>query len=86
MAVKKSRAQIGTLVGDVEALAKRLRVAIRTQAAAVPKELKILATRMRKQAALAAAQVEKYAHEIRMELEAGAPKRRSAKSSRAKRR
>lgn len=80
MATKKRREEIGSLVADVEAVAKHLRAGIRTRAAALPKELKALAARLRKQAAHAAAQVEKYAHEIRLELEGGAPKtKRSAK-------
>lgn len=80
MATKKRRDQLGTLVADVEALAKRLRTGIRTQAAALPKDLKTLAARLRKQAIHAAAQVEKYAHEIRMELEGMARKAMPAKA------
>ena len=75
MATKKHPAQIGALIAEVEALAKRIRTDLRKQAAALPKDMKAMAARLRKQAAQAAAQVEKYVHELRMELERGAPKK-----------
>ena len=82
MAGKKRSDEVGTLIAEVEALAKRLRAGIRKRTAALPKDLKIMATRLRKQAAHAAAQVEKYAHAIRIELEAAPPKGVRAKRTR----
>jgi hypothetical protein len=73
-AKKRGEDRIGALVREVEALAKRLRADIgkRARAAGVEKRLRTTADRMRKLAASVAAQVEKYAHEIRKELEGGA--------------
>jgi hypothetical protein len=70
MAARKRGAQIGALIAEVEALARRLRKTIRAQAAAMPKDIRQLAAQLRKQAAKGAAQVEKYVHELRKELEA----------------
>ena len=86
-AKKRGEDRIGALVGEGEALAKRLRADIRkrARAAGVEKRLRVTADRMRKLAANIAGQVEKYAHEIRKELE-GAPqpaKRRPAKKRQA---
>jgi hypothetical protein len=88
MAAKKRSDEAGALVADVEALAKRLRTAIRKRRKALPKELKTMAVRLQKRAAQAAGQVEKYVHEIRVDLEGKAkaakrPARRTA-SMRAK--
>jgi hypothetical protein len=69
MASKSRSVQLGTVIADVEAVAKRLRTDIRKRADALPKDLKAMAARLRKQAARAAAQVEEYAHEVRVELE-----------------
>ena len=86
MATKKKRLDhVGTRVEEVEALAKSLRSGIRKRAVAVPKDLKIMAGRLRKQAAHAAAQVEKYAHEIRLELESRPRKIAQAKPGRNRR-
>ena len=85
MATKKRSDQIGKLITEVEAQAKRLRAGIRKRAAALPKELKTMAARLRKAAAHAAAQVEKYAHEIRVELESNTAASRKAKSGARKR-
>ena len=80
---KRGQDRIGALVREVEGLAKRLRADIRKRAreVGVEKRLRTTADRMRKLAASVAAQVEKYAHEIRKELEGGAKpaKRRPAK-------
>lgn len=67
----KSMDEVRSLIGEVEGLAKGLRSALRKQAAALPKELDALAARLRKRAAHAASQVEKYAHNVRVELENG---------------
>lgn len=83
MATKKQHDRIGALIAEVEALAKRLRTDIRkrAEAAGLLKNLKAAANQLRKRAAMAAAQVEKYVHQIRKELEAGA---KPAKAKRAK--
>lgn len=74
MATKAKGDRIGALVGEVEALAKRLRTDIRrrAKAAGLEKNLKAAADQLRKRAAAAAAQVERYVHDIRKELEGGA--------------
>jgi len=74
MATKTKGDRIGALVGEVEALAKRLRTDIRrrAKAAGLEKNLKAAADQLRKRAAAAAAQVERYVHDIRKELEGGA--------------
>jgi hypothetical protein len=84
MATKKRRDQIGKIVDGVETLARRLGTTIRKQAVALPKDLEVMANRLRKQAAHAAAQVEKYVHELRVELE-GPPKRGGRAKGRARR-
>jgi hypothetical protein len=71
---QKRRDEVRSLIEEVEGLAKGLRSSLRKQAAALPKDLKALAGRLRKRAAHAAGQVEKYAHEIRIELENGKKK------------
>ena len=77
---------IAAVIREVEDLAKRLRSDVRKRVAAVgvPKDLPILAAKLRKRAAAAAEQVEKYAHQVRMELERGAKKPAKAKRKRAK--
>jgi ABC-type transporter Mla subunit MlaD len=81
MATKKQGDRIGALIADVEKVAKRLRADIRKRAEATGllKNLNAMANQLRKRAAAAAAQVEKYVHEIRKELEAGAKKAPAAK-------
>ncbi len=71
MAPKRSTDRIDTLIADVEGLAERIRkdVVKRVRAAGLPKGLESTAKRLRKQAALVAAQVEKYAHQLRKDLE-----------------
>jgi hypothetical protein len=92
MATKKQHDRVGALIADVEALAKRLRADIRkrAEAAGLLKNLQAAANQLRKRAAMAAAQVEKYVHQIRKELEASAkpakmkrvkPKKRKAPAS-----
>jgi hypothetical protein len=76
MAAKKAMTpsdRVNALVKDVEALAKRLRTDIRkrVRAAGLLKNLQAAADQLRKRAAKAAAQVEKYVHELRRELERG---------------
>ena len=82
MATKK-KDRISALVAEVESLAKRLRTDIRKRAeeAGLAKNLRKAADQLRKRAAAVAAQVEKYLHELRVELE-GRPK--AAKRSKPK--
>jgi hypothetical protein len=48
-------------IKDVEAVSKRLRAKVRKRTAALPKDLKAMAASLRKEAAKAAAQVERRA-------------------------
>lgn len=77
MADKKQQHQdrIHGLIKEVESLAKGLRANLRKRAdvSSVLKEAQKAADRMRRQAATAAGQVEKYVHTIRKELEKGTP-------------
>jgi CRISPR/Cas system-associated protein Cas10 (large subunit of type III CRISPR-Cas system) len=87
MATKKQQGdRVGALVADVEALAKRLRTDIRkrAEAAGLLKNLRAMADQLRKRAATAAAQVEKYVHEIRKDLEAAGKSAKPAKRKKAK--
>jgi hypothetical protein len=86
MATKKQGDRVGAMVADVEALAKRLRTDIRkrAEAAGLLKNLRAMADQLRKRAARAAAQVEKYVHQIRMELEAAGKSAKPAKRKKAK--
>ena len=86
MATKKQGDRVGALIADVEALAKRLRTDIRKRAetAGLLKNLRALADQLRKRAAQAAGQVEKYVHEIRKNLEATSKSAKPAKRKKAK--
>lgn len=80
--------RIAELIKDVESIAKRLRADVRKRAKALglTKNLQSLADQLRKRAATVAGQVEKYAHEIRKDLE-GKPvpaKRRRTPARKAK--
>ena len=77
---------IGAMIREVEDLAKRLRTDVRKRVAAVgvPKDLPVVAAKLRKRAAAAAEQVEKYVHQLRVELERGAKKPAKPKRKRAK--
>ena len=84
----KRKDRIAELIKDVEGIAKRLRIDVRKRAEAlgVSKNLQTLADQLRKRAAAVAGQVEKYAHEIRKDLE-GKPKpakRKKAPARKAK--
>ena len=82
MATKRGD-RINKLVKEVEDLAKRIRTELRKMArqSGLPRELERAGIRLRKQAAAAAGQVEKYVHELRMELQG---KKVSAKRTAAK--
>ncbi len=84
MAVSKRKDQIGSLIREVETLTKGLRDALRKQAESLPKDIQKIADRLRKRAVMVAAQVEKYAHEVRVELE-GEKKKAPAKRAARKR-
>lgn len=89
MASKKQGDRVSALIGDVEKLAKRLRTDLRkrAQAAGLLKNIRSAADQLRKRAAVAAKQVEKYVHEIRTELERGAkPAKKGAKKRKAPKR
>ena len=77
---KKQKDRAAALIKDVETAAKRLRTEIRRRAqrTGLVKTLQSAADQLRKRAAAAAAQVEKYVHELRKELEKGSkpPKRK----------
>jgi len=82
MAVKKPQDRVGALMRDLEKLAKRVRTDIgkRAQGGALAKNIQSAANQLRKRAAAAVAQLEKYVHELRKELE-GAPKKPVAKTA-----
>jgi len=87
MAAKKAMTpsdRVNQLMREVEALAKRVQTDVRkrVQAAALLKNLQAAANQLRKQAAVAAAQVEKYIRQLRRELERSARPAKRAKSSR----
>jgi hypothetical protein len=81
MASKAQTNRVGKMVAEVETLAKRLRADLRkrVRAANLPRNLNKMAADLRRRAAGAAAQVEKYVHEIRIELES-TPGRKPARS------
>jgi hypothetical protein len=82
----KPRDRVAGLVKDVEATAKRLRTEVRKRANAtgLQKNLEKIAAQLRKRAAEAAGQVEKYVHELRKELEgkAGASTKKAKRATR----
>lgn len=69
MANKKTD-RLAEVIKEIEALAKRLRADLRRAAkdSGLTKNLERAAAALRKQAAALAAQVEKYVHELRVEL------------------
>ncbi len=71
MAEKGRNDRIMQLVRDVENVAKQLRTEIRkrVEETGILKRWEATANQLRKQAATVAAQVEKYAREVRQELE-----------------
>jgi hypothetical protein len=80
------RERLAALISDVEKAAKQLRADVRKRAQAAPKNLETAAARLRKGAADVAGQVEKYVHDLRVNLEGQrtAP-RRKAKTTRTRR-
>jgi hypothetical protein len=84
MASKKPD-RVAEVIREIEGLAKRLRAELRRAAreAGLTKRLQVTAAALRKRAAFAAAQVERYAHELRMELAGKSIKRPAAHRRRA---
>ena len=70
------RETLSAVIDEIEVIAKRLRADVRKAAVAsgLDRRMRTAARQLQKQAARAAAQVERYAHEVRVELE-GARKR-----------
>jgi hypothetical protein len=73
------RERLTALISDVEKAAKQLRADIRKRAQAAPKNMETAAKRLRKGAADVAGQVEKYVHDLRVNLEGrpAAPRRKA---------
>jgi hypothetical protein len=87
---KKPGERVARMVADVEKAAKKLRGDVRKRAKAAPmlKSMQKAAEQLRKRAATAAGQVEKYLHDIRLELEgavASKPTARRRKATRVRR-
>jgi hypothetical protein len=83
---KKRPDRLTEMIVEIEAMAKRLRAELRraVRATGLTKNLEQAAAALRKQAALMAALVERYAHELRIGLFKGAAvPRRAARRSRA---
>jgi hypothetical protein len=85
MPAKKSPDRIGTLVKEVEDVARDLRAQLRKREAAVEKNLRKAANELRKRAVVVAGQVEKYAHQMKLQLE-GSPARKAAAAARKRKR
>ena len=77
----KKNDRLAEVIKDIEALAKRLRADLRRAAreTGLTRNLEKAAIALRKQAAQVAAQVEKYVHELRLEL-SKPPKRPARKA------
>jgi ElaB/YqjD/DUF883 family membrane-anchored ribosome-binding protein len=71
---KKHKDRVANMVAEVERAAKHLRADVRKRVKERPmlRALQKAADRLRERAAAAAGQMEKYVHQLRMELE-GAP-------------
>lgn len=84
---RKRKDQITRTVAEVELAAKRLRADVRKQVRKRPLLNALLkaAQRLRERAAALAGQMEKYVHQMRMELEAAPPARRAMRRGRARR-
>lgn len=83
MAKATVRGQISTMIREVEKAAKQIRNEVRKQYNATPKVLDQAASQLRRGAAEAAYQVERYIREVRMDLE-GSSKRGAAKKTTAR--
>jgi hypothetical protein len=82
MAKTTVRGQISDMIREVERAAKQIRNEVRKQYKATPKVLDQAASQLRRGAAEAAYQVERYIHEVRLDLEAAA-KRKTTGAKRA---
>ncbi|MGH7786660.1 MAG: hypothetical protein ACRERC_07320 [Candidatus Binatia bacterium] len=78
------RERLASLIKDVEKAAKQLRADIRKRAQAAPKSMEKAADALRKGAADIAGQVEKYVHDLRMNLEGKKPAKPRKAAARTK--
>ncbi len=83
----KRENRLMVVLDEMEALAKRLRAELRraVRKSGLPKNLERVAAALRKRAVLLATRVERYAHQLRMELAPAPPKRRPAAKRRVMR-
>jgi len=82
------RERLASLIKDVEKAAKQLRADIRKRAQAAPKSMEKAADALRKGAADIVGQVEKYVHDLRVNLagtKAAKPRKAVAARSKARR-
>lgn len=84
----KTYDHLSNIVHEVETLAKKLRREIRdaARASGFEKRVKTAANQLRKRAAKAAEQVERYVHQLRVDLEGKRPSRKARSSKPAARR
>jgi hypothetical protein len=80
------RETLSMVIDEVEAITKRLRSDVRKAAkeSGIDRRMRTAARQLQKQAARAAAQVERYAHQVRVDLEGmrkRATKRRARKAA-----
>jgi hypothetical protein len=87
MTNKKPQDRLGALMRDIEKLVKRVRTEVRKRAKGMgaAKNVQSALEQVRKRAVAAVAQAEKWAHELRKELE-GPPKKAAPKRAKARRR
>lgn len=83
MAKTRVRGQISDMIREVERAAKQIRNEVRKQYKATPKVLDQAASQLRRGAAEAAYQVERYIREVRIDLEAAAKGKKPAAKQRA---
>ncbi len=75
------RGQISEMIRDVEKAARQIRTEVRKQYDVTPKVLDQAASQLRRGAAEAAYQVERYIREVRMELQEGGGKKAARKNT-----
>src|SRR5690606_1800790 len=86
MAKTTVRKQISDMIREVERAAKQIRNEFRKQYKATPKVLDQAASQMRRGAAEAAYQVERYIRDFRMDLTGTTPRKKTAKKRTAAKR
>lgn len=77
---KTVRGQISAMIRDVEKAARQIRTEVRKQYNVTPKVLDQAASQLRRGAAEAAYQVERYIREVRMDLQESGGKKATRKS------